>query len=77
MGGCCLIGEIGYTFIPLLKNILNSLRGVPYHRTVPFSTESYYDIQKSPAFELTFIFHVYSCVLSATLNVSFFQMFEY
>lgn len=67
---CIFFVGLGYLLVALVKNISNTLNGSSSPFVLPYNAVFMYDVQKSPAFEMTFLFHAYMSYLSPILTVS-------
>lgn len=70
LSGCCLFGGVGYLVIPFVKNFYDLFFGSTLAHDMPYKTSFFYDVTKTPAYELTYLVQVYWTYITITLNVS-------
>lgn len=68
--GCFLFVGLGYLVVALIKNILNVYHGSSLPFVLPYKAAYFFDMQTSPAFELTFMLHACMSYLSPIISVS-------
>jgi hypothetical protein len=67
------ITGIGYIFRPLITFIVYKLiLHQPYVLEIPMRSEFFYNISKSPQFELSYLVCIFASIVACTMTVSFF-----